>query len=212
MLIAKLTISYDRGLARNAAQDLGDGIRTRGQTTEDGKVIRGLGTHFRSKEDADLVALRDREASRIRQAFRERFVVTPIDGVYHVSEKGQAQAFLQTMDIQHGIKVQVSEFTLTSEGEMNNQELLEWAKRIKRQLQAVQLGRKKEIDAEGLAALETLASCPVLSKKTGTAIRDMVGLVRAEKIDRVELRRRIETLPVEIEQASLSPKRSPVLA
>jgi hypothetical protein len=36
-------------------------------------------------------------------------------------------------------------------------------------------------------------------------------MVRESKLDRVELKRKIDTLDVEIEQASLSPRRSPVV-
>lgn len=212
MLIAKLKISYDRGLARNSEQDLGGVVFGRGGTTGDGKVIRGLGTHFHSKAAAEIVRERDHEAGRIRQAFRERFLVTPIDGLYIVDRPGRAGGFIGDLNPQLGIKVNVTEFELTTPKDLNEQDLVEWGDRIKRQLGSVTLGRKKEINEDGLRALECLSGCPVLSEKTGQLIKNLVGLVRSSKIDRIELKRRIETLDVEIEQAPLSPKRAPIMA
>ena len=54
MIIAKLTITFDRGVASNKAQDIG--LETQPTSTQDGGVVRGLGTHFRD-EAARLAAL-----------------------------------------------------------------------------------------------------------------------------------------------------------
>lgn len=210
MRIAKLTISYERGLSRNSQKDLGDQVNSRGFETEDGKIIRGLGTHFKSALDRDLIKERDREAGRIRAAFRERFLVTPIDGLYIVGAAGVARDFLISLDVRLDIKTRVSEFELTTPEELASGEVIEWGERIQRQLSSVSLGRKKEINESGLTALEALSKCPILAKKTGALIRNLVGLVRSEKIDRVELKRRIENLDVEIDQGPLlAPRRAP---
>lgn len=216
MQIAKLTISYDRGLAHNDVRDVTQdgtriGVLTRGDTTADGKVIRGLGTHYQSAEIAALVQERDKEARRIYTEFRGRFLATPLEGVYVISQRGEAKRFIDGLEIRSDIKVYVTEFELTAPGELNTDELRAWGIKIQRQLSGISLGRSKEADASGLRALETLASCPILSKGTGNRIRELVAMVRDNRLDRVELKRNIETLPIELETSSLSPRRSPAL-
>ncbi len=211
MRVAKLTISYERGLSRNTEKDLGEDVRHRGAETTDGKIIRGHGTHFKSAEDQRLVKERDKDAGRIRSSFRERFLATPIDGLYVVAESGDAERYVSSLGSRSDIHVRVVEFDLTAPGEINETEVVEWGKRIQRQLGSVSLGRKKQINESGLTALEALSKCPVLSKNTGGKIRNLVGLVRSDRIDRVELKRRIDTLDVEIDQGPLiAPRRAPV--
>lgn len=215
MLICKLTISYDRGLARNDEKDLAQeagGVLGRGATTADGKIIRGLGTHFRSKEDADLVGERDKEARRIYRAFRERFLTTPIDGLYAVPEPGVAASYLDELNVQLGLKVRVTEFALTTNGDLDAAEIAEWSRRVKNQLIGVQLGRKKDIDENGLSALATLANCPVISQETKTTILNLVEGVRTQKVTRVELKRNLEKLDVKLDAKQLSPRRAPKIA
>ena len=67
----------------------------------------------------------------------------------------------------------------------------------------VSLGRTKEADEDGLRALETLASCPVLKSETGTRIKELVAALRVGTLTRVELTRNLETLDVQIEQSPL---------
>ncbi len=219
MLIAKLTIGYDRGLALNDATDLvnataGVGVGVvahKGYTTVDGKVIRGLGTHYRSDADMILVKEKDADANRIRTEFRKRFLATPIDGLYVVAKPGMARAFVSELGHRDDINVRVTEFELASPNGLDGGELTEWANRIKNQLSSVSLGRSKEADEDGLRALETLASCPVLKPETGTRIKELVAALRSEKITRVELKRNLQTLDVQIEQAPLAPRRTPTL-
>lgn len=219
MLIAKLTIGYDRGLALNDENDLkaGEGaqqalIAHKGFRTADGKVIRGLGTHYRSDADMELVKERDADANRIRTEFRKRFLATPIDGLYVVPSRGIARGFITGLGHRDDINVRVTEFELASPDGLDGGELTEWANRIKNQLSSVSLGRSKEADEDGLRALETLAGCPVLKKETGTRIKELVAALRAEKITRVELKRNLQTLDVQIEQGPLlSPRRAPSL-
>lgn len=218
MLIAKLTIGYDRGLALNDENDLkaGDGPATiafKGYKTADGKVIRGLGTHYRSDADMELVKARDQDANRIRSEFRKRFLATPIDGLYVVPQPGVARRFIQELGHREDINVRVTEFELASPNGLDGGELTEWANRIKKQLSGVSLGRTKEADEDGLRALETLASCPVLKSETGTRIKELVAALRSGNITRVELKRNLETLDVQIEQSplQLQPRRTPKL-
>lgn len=218
MLIAKLTISFDRGLAHNDTRDLkpedapeGFKIAGRGDKTADGKVIRGLGTHFRSEEDAILVAEREKEARRVYNEFRSRFLATPIDGLYVVPKPGIAKAFVESLGVRPDIAVRVTEFRLESPGGLDGAELGEWATRIKRQLSGVSLGRSKEADAEGLRALETLASCPVLTPSTASRIKELVAMVRENRLTRLEIKRKIETMDVEIETKVLAPRQTPAL-
>jgi hypothetical protein len=218
MLICKLTISYDRGLSHNDEQDLSesaDGVQVnvigRGAVTKDGKIIRGLGTHFKSEADRDLVKARDQEASRIRTEFRKRFVSTPIDGTYIVGEPGIAKRFISELGYRSDMRVFVQEFNLECPSGMDNSELSSWAERIKKQLSSVSLGRGKEADADGLRALETLASCPVIKPETGRRIKELVAMVRDNKMERIEVRRRIETMQIEVNDSVMSPRRTPAL-
>ena len=222
MLIAKLTISYDRGVALNKPADLiasdlkpsdqATGIvAERGSKTYDGKILRGLGSHFRSEADAQLVGERDKEARRIYRAFRERFLSTPIDGLYAVPGKGLAKKFLDGLDVRVDLRVRVSEFEITTNGDMDAAEISEWSKRIKNQLSSISLGRSKEIDENGLDALLTLSSCPLIGRETAKAVKELVEGVRIQKINRVELRRSLETMTVEIDTAQLKPRAMPKL-
>lgn len=222
MLIAKLTISYDRGLARNDENDLlenGDVIQSavgvkvlgRGQKTASGKIIRGLGTHFASELDAQLVGERDKEARRIYKAFRERFLTLPIDGLYAVPAPGIAKAFVRELQPQLGIQVRVSEFQIATNGDLDAAEIKEWSDKIKRQLQTVSLGRKAEIDDNGLSALATLASCPLIAEATKKKVLELVEGARCQKIERVELKRALDVLDVKIDQTMIHPRRMPSL-
>lgn len=220
MQIAKLSIQYDRGLAHNDERDLtqtadggkGGFINRRGSKTADGKVIRGLGTHYRSEADAVLVAQRDQEARRIYQLFRSRFLATPLDGVYVISKRGEAKAFIDGTGYRSDMKVFVTEFELTAPGELNTDELRAWGTKIQRQLASISLGRSKEADEEGLRSLEYLATCPILKKQTGTRIKELVAQLREGTMTRIEVKRHLDTLPVEIEQTPLAPRQSPKIA
>jgi hypothetical protein len=165
MIVAKLTISYDRGLAFNDARDIAaDGskkdIFTRGAKTPDGKIIRGLGTHYRSEADALLVQERDKEARRIYNEFRSRFISTTIDGLYVVPQRGVAKAYVQSLEVRPDMKVRVTEFELSTHEPLASAEVNEWAQRIKRQLGSISLGRSKEADAEGPARSRNAVHLP----------------------------------------------------
>lgn len=222
MLIAKLTISYDRGTALNKPDDLVASdtkptpqavnmVAGRGHKTADGKVLRGLGSHFRSEADAELVKERDFAAREIYTAFRKTFLAAPIEGLYFVPVRGEAKRFINGLDVRSDMRVSVSEFELTAPSDLEQQELADWSKRIKNQLSSISLGRNKEADAAGLDALVSLSSCPMLQKETGIRIRELVALVRNSKMERVELKRSLDKLDVQVETSVLAPRRTPKL-
>lgn len=218
MLIAKLTISYDRGTALNKQQDLVDGvaspeqvrqIASRGHKTADGKVLRGLGSHFRSEADADLVKQRDFAAREIYTAFRSKFIAAPIEGLYFVPKQGEAKKFISGLQVRDDMQVRVSEFELSAPSDLEQAEMAAWAQRIKNQLSSISLGRSKEADAAGLEALVSLAGCPVLQKGTADRIRELVSMVKDGRIERVEIKRHLEKLNVQVETSTLAPRRAP---
>lgn len=214
MRIGKLTIGYDRGLTRNDEKDL-ETEKHRGSVLADGGILRGLGTKFKSARDQELVKLRDQHAAKIRQAFREKFVATSIDGVYVLTEVGAGKRFaadLNTRELQElEITVRLQEFDLVTE-DLDTGELRAWSERIKNQLASVQLGRKKEIDEEGLDALITLSQAPIISKETGRRIRELVEALRENKITRLDIKRSLADLDVEIDQGAIIAPRRPSMA
>ncbi len=219
MNICKLTISYDRGVSLNKQDDLTvsiDGskqaIAGRGTKTADGKVIRGIGSHFRSEAEAALVKERDFAAREIYQAFRKTFLAAPIEGLYFVPERGQAKAFIKTLEVRSDMRVSVSEFELTAPSDLEQAEMAAWGHRIKNQLASISLGRKAEADAAGLDALVALSKCPMLQKSTGDRIRSLVEAVRCQKMERVDLKRQLETLVVNVDAETLAPRRTPKIA
>ena len=210
MLIAKLRISIkEAGIAYNSSSELGTD-KTRGTTLEDGKVIRGLGTHFASKEAKERYDKLVSDSNAIRDKFNRRFLRTPIESTFVISRKGEAKEFVtQDLCANPDIEVMVFEFELgTANGELDDREMQDWSRRVKEQLKRVPLGRGQDTDDEGLAALETLASCPVLSKETAERIRVMVGEVKVGKMNRTELKRGISLLDVAMDQTSLCAPRS----
>ncbi len=219
MLIAKLTISYDRGVSLNKQEDLvaeNDGTRAskaliagRGHKTADGKVLRGLGSHFRSEAEAELVKQRDFAAREIYTAFRKTFLAAPIEGLYFVPAKGQAKEFIRKLEVRDDMRVSVSEFELTAPSDLEQAEMADWGKRIKNQLSSISLGRSKEADAAGLDALVSLAGCPMLNKATGDRIRELVSMVKDGRLERVEMKRSLDKLNVSVNTETLSPRRTP---
>ena len=216
MIVATINISYDRGLTRNTEDDLKENpnalIRGKGSVLPDGGVIRGLGTKFRTEDSAKRVKERDQYAKEVYGAFRARFLATPIKGVYMIPRWKDGKKFQESLGHLDGVRVSVIEFELVSQDRLDNQDALEWAKKVKSQLQSVELGRKKDADEMGLRALLTLASCPILTKDTAERIRNAVAGVRSSRIDKLELRRQLSTLEVGVSQDTLlSPRRAPVV-
>ena len=198
MIVGKLTISYDRGVSVNKKSDVGAALN-RGDVTANGGIVRGLGSHFRSPADQVAAQARDKEAHRIYQAFRAQFLTTTIDGLYIVPAYGVAKSFVEGL-APVGIDVRVSEFELTSSAGLDVAELSAWGVKIRRQLTAVSLGRKKQTDEEGVRAIKALADCPILSSKTRDTIKNLVSLLETAKINRADFKNKLETLEVEVEQ------------
>lgn len=199
MIVAKLTISYDRGTVLNHATDLGAALK-KGDVAADGGIVRGLGSRFRSQDAMLAAQVRDKEAHRIYSAFRARFMTTTIDGLYIVPAYGAARAFVEGLN-PNGIMVGVSEFELTSDTGLDAAELAAWGGRVKRQLSAVGLGRKKnQIDEAGIKAIKALAECPLLKPTTQDAVKNLVSLLETSQINRADFRKRLDNLNIEIEQ------------
>jgi hypothetical protein len=205
MYIAKLRISLkDASIQFNSASELGTD-KTRGTVLADGKVVRGLGTHFASiaaKERFDRLTA---ESNRVRDRFNHAFMkLFSFDGAYVIAKANDAKDFLASLTIDSDVDVSVVEFELGAMGVgLGADEMLEWATKVKTQLERVQLGRGKEIKSDGLAALESLAACPALSKTTADAIKTLVGEVRVGNINKQDLQDSIAKLNVTMDQTIL---------
>jgi hypothetical protein len=212
MLIAKLRISLrDANIQYNRCTELGTD-KVRGTVLEDGKVIRGLGTHFANKEAQERYDRLTKESNVIREKFNRQFMRTPIDGTFIITAKGEAKTFIDGLLINPELDVSVIEFELGAPDSLDETEMREWSTRVKNQLTRIPLGRGEEVDTDGLAALETLAGCPVLAQATADNIRAMIAQVRIGKLNRVDFRRSIELLEVSMDQGALSPSRNNPIA
>jgi hypothetical protein len=207
MLIAKLRISLrDANIQYNRSSELGTD-KARGTVLEDGKVIRGLGTHFANKESQERYDRLTKESNVIRDKFNRQFVRSPIEGVFIIAEKGEAKKYVEGLTINPELDIMVTEFEIGAPDSLDETEMREWSKRVKAQLTRVPLGRGDKLDDDGLKALETLAGCPVISKETADSIRRMVAEVRVGQMDKVDFKRGIELLNVEMDQTTLAPNR-----
>lgn len=203
--IAKLRISMkDAGIRYNSSTELETRVG-RGSVLADGKVVRGLGTHFDSKESEERFNRLTSKSNAIRDQFNLRFARFLFDGTY-VVKPGEGREFAkQFVSEQPDITVDVFEYDVT--GDSDERELSIWSGRIKEQFKRAKLGRGEDVDEDGLKALETLAGCPVLAAATRDRVLEMVAQVRAGKIDRVELKRGIGLLDVQVDGDQLSVRR-----
>ena len=209
MLIAKLRICLkDCNIKYNSKSEL-ETTKDRGTVLADGKVVRGLGTHFESMEAKERFDRLTSESNAIRDKFNQRFIRSPLEGVFVINKAGEAKEFAAQFASNPDIEVSVSELVLGAAVEdLDEKEMKEWSERVKGQLKRIPLGRGEEADEDGLKALETLASCPVLSKETKDRIQLMVSEVRVGKMNRTDLKRGISILNVEMDQTSLAPRRA----
>jgi len=210
MLIAKLSVSVkDSGIHYNTPDELGAQV-FRGKELENGKVIRGTGTHFASKDDAERYKERLKDSNTVRDAFKRHFMVTPLDSTFIVSKPGEAKEYLKSLEVGAGVEAYVVEFELGSPETLDERELREWQDKIKTQLKRIPLGRGKDIDGEGIDALLALARCPVIAPATADRINEMVEELRVGTTDRTAFKRSIELLDVKMDQSSLiAPRTSP---
>lgn len=205
MLIAKLRISLrDAHIAFNSPKELGIDAR-RGSVLGDGKVVRGLGTHFASVADKERYDRLTKESNKIRDQFNRQFMRTPIDGTFIIATKGQGKLFIESIEKSNELDVSVVEFELSNGGDsLDEEEMDSWSQRVKNQLTRIPLGRGEDVDKAGLAALETLAQCPVLSADTATEIKSMIFKVREGTMRRDEFKKSLEGLHVGMDQAALA--------
>jgi len=205
LVIGALRVSYDRGVQRNRARDLGlDAIP---KLTPDGEEIRGGGSHWRAGAKEEVKA-RDNECRRIREAFRRTFVAAPFDGTYVLPKEGAGKAFLANLDPppRNDMDVSVSEYVLSFTAEAPAA-LSDWAERIARQINDIPLGRGKQASAQGVVMLEQLACCPVIDEGTREELRALIRDARLERVNRVDFRRKLANIQVGVQGQTVEPGR-----
>ena len=212
MIVGRLTISYDRGTARNAAQDIG--LDAEPEETASGGIVRGLGSHWRDRAAQDHARDCAAEEQRVRNEFRRAFLASPLPGVYVVESREAIQELLARVQPDPRLEVSLSVYDLTPQDGLPEAELREWTERIQSQLTALPLGRGTVPAEQGLAALERLAACPIFAPAVQTELNALVATARLGQLDRSTLRRRIAAVPVVIELGSVvAPRRvAPVTA
>jgi hypothetical protein len=211
MIICRLCISFDRGTARNKRDDLGSTV-VKGSVTVDGKVIRGLGSHFRSEEARQLNKERCAEEQRIRNAFRRTFVSAPIPGHYILPESGAGKRFLASLEPRQDIEARVAQYDLQVSGEdMPPGEIRDWANRVQEQIVKMPTGRGKVVNADKLEALNVLASAPILAEESREALKALIKGARLQTIDRLTFKRQIEDIKIDIDPAMVKPRGIPAM-
>lgn len=207
MLIAKLTVSKkDTAILYNSQLDI-KAERSKGEVLEDGSIVRGYGTRWKSKEAKEKFDRLTAEENRIRSMFNRTFMRAPLfDAAYIIKEKGEAEAFIAPLiDENPELDIMCQEMDLVSLGlGLSEKAMLDWVDRIKKQLLAVPLGRGKEVDEEGLQALTALATCPEIGADAQERILQMIGELRVGKMDRSDLRRSISLMDIPLNTESLS--------
>lgn len=211
MLIAKLRISLrDVHIRYNSKLELST-EKDRGTVLEDGKVVRGLGTHFENIAMMERYNKLTKESNAVRESFNRQFLRTPIEGTFIIANKGEAKRFVEEQQINPELDVSVIEFELgaTNEG-LDEAEMREWGKRVKAQLARVPLGRGEKLDDDGIKALETLIGCPMLSRETANSIASMIAQLKVGQMDKIDFRRSLEMLEVNMDQTELRPERAKI--
>lgn len=205
LVIATLSTSYSREKETNKARDLG--LVSMPKRTPDGKPICGGGTHLKSDEAAALVKARDRDAARIRKAFDRAFAAAPFNSTYLLPEKGAGQSFLAKLDPRPrgDVRVTVNEYVLGVVSQ-DAQEVAQWSERITKQLNDVPLGRGKRAAREGLAVIENLVQCPVITDESRTALLALIRDAKLARVDRVDFRRKLEKIPVNVSAVKIEPR------
>ena len=216
MIVGRLCITYPRGLKSNKAKDVG--LSSVPTNTEDGGVVRGLGTHFTSEEAKERVKDCEKYEYQIRSTFKENFVSAPIPSMFILPDRYAGEQCLNRITRAIGselrglaISCRVVTYDLGIIDELPSAEVQEWKDRIKRQLTLAPLGRAKDAKASGLGILESLASCPVLAEETRTSLNDLIGLARLGTLDRLDFKRQIELIDVEVDVGPVvAPRRAEV--
>jgi len=209
MIVAKLTVGFDRGAVRNTKEDIvriddaapnnvTGNIVSEGGRTADGGIIRGLGTHYVSEEARATAERCEAEERRIRSAFNRTFVAAPIPGVYLLPDRHSGATLLASLAPSSEVAVRCAVYDLSPHGTLPPAEIAEWTERVKKQLAAVPLGRAENAAAEGLDILDRLAACPVLAEETRLKLRELIAGARIEKIQRVDFKRRLGEIKLDV--------------
>jgi hypothetical protein len=209
LLIGRLCISYDRGTARNNATDLG--LVSRPTGTQDGKIVRGLGSHFRSADAEALAQERSNEEGRIRDAFKRAFVSAPFPGTFILATPTEGRDFLAALDPapRKDVRVSVEVYTL-GVIEQAPEEITRWGERVSKQLAKVPLGRGKQAGGAGLKILEQLAGCPVITEESRGDLLALIEDAKLERVNRVDFRRKLAEVKVQVAASPVAPRRAPV--
>ena len=133
--------------------------------------------------------------------------MSPFDSIFVISERGEARTFVDQMEQTEELEVCVTEMELGKDGSLDAREMEEWTARVKTQFKRIPLGRGEEVDEEGLQALDSLSKCPVISQAVGEAIRGMIQQVRVGSMKRMDFKRNIQSMELELDQAVLQPRR-----
>jgi len=215
MIIGKLTIGFDRGTATNQAADLG--LSTAPKETDAGLIVRGLGTHYRSASAREEAKERANEEGRIRAAFKRAFIGSPIPGTYVLPSEGAGTRLLSELDppVRADVNARIAEYVLEPTV-LPPAEVSEWADRIQKQLSALPFGRGQGRDwagtqggLSGLKLLEGLAKCPVIGDETRDELLQLIADSKLQKLDRVQLKRKLAQVQVEVEASPVAPRRAP---
>jgi hypothetical protein len=189
-------MTWEHGVQSNKPDDIGLPVEPV-ETPEGGKV-RGLGTHYTSKEAEAL----DKELSILRgtidRAFGREYLRSPIPGLYVVPDKDAARNFLLRLNPDPRLNARAVVYVLQS-AEKNTEEVEEWVKLIRNQIKAAPLGRSKEAGKEGLDIIEKLIQCPVLSGETRTRISNLVEQAKLGTVERTEFKRQIAELDITLD-------------
>jgi hypothetical protein len=167
----------------------------------DGKVVRGMGTHFMSKEDKDTFDRRTSRGNAIRDEFNKRFPRFHFEGMYVVAP-GAGRAFAaEFAGDAPEVVVSCDEYEIS--GAPGEKGLLVWAERLKEQYTRTPLGRAVNASDDGLDILEGLANCPVITEATRTTITNLILQARSGSMKREDFLRNLDLLQVEVDPTPL---------
>lgn len=209
MIVARISMSFDRGVERNRPEDVGLPVEP-AETPTGGKIC-GLGTHFTSQEAEAFAKVCQIEEGRVNRLISREFVRSPIPGLYVLPDRNAGRRFLEKIEPLAAVNARCVVYDLTPGESLPQAELDEWKKRIQAQFTTAPLGRGQGAAQEGLEIIERLAACPLLDRTTRDKVLSLVAQAKIEQIDRVEFRRQIAELDVQIDTSqtgSISPARA----
>lgn len=199
MIVGRISMSFDRGVARNQATDVG--LPGTPVYTPEGGEIRGLGTHFISPEAKVFAEKCTAEEARIRRSLDRKLMRSPIPGLYVLNDVNQGKRILEELSPIPEVQARCVTYNLTSGESMPDAELTDWIERIKAQMKMIPTGkgRGKSVSSEGLEVASELAKCPILSEETKNNLLSIVAKARLDSIDKLEFKRQIAELEITID-------------